>query len=140
MKDLLGVIYLGHFPVQACSIAHDFLIYGYYMVTLEPSRTEVLLSSWKPPILLHLVSVLTVLISIMLSVRSLLVWRMTLLPIHLPYTCMIDRFTSLFQNPLLLVPLCSRIKSRVFTLDFLTVYNMTSTSLSNCISNCPHHK
>lgn len=32
MKDLLGVIYLGHFPVQACSIAHDFPTYGYCTV------------------------------------------------------------------------------------------------------------
>lgn len=73
MKDLLRVIYLGCFPVQACPIAHDFPPDGYYVVTLRTTQTGALLSSWKPPILLpaqpvYPVSILPVLISVMLSV------------------------------------------------------------------------
>lgn len=38
MKDLLGVIYLGRFPVQACPIAHDFPTHGYCTVTLRTTQ------------------------------------------------------------------------------------------------------
>lgn len=47
MKDLLGVIYLGCFPVQACPKAHDFPPDGNCAVTLRTTQ------DWSSAVLLE---------------------------------------------------------------------------------------